>query len=259
MRIFRTLAASLGLCLLLAGPAGSEEKTIKVGTEGDYPQFSYTDTSGRLTGWDIDIVNAVCAEAKLKCEFVRQSFDGMIPALLAGKIDLISSLNINEERKKMIAFTNKHYNIPGRWVAKKGSGFEPTKEGLGGKTIGVQTGSIYERYVADNFKDVADIKLYKNQDDVNLDLITGRVDATFAQALVMLQGFLATPEGAEFQVYGDPVDDPRWFGEGTAMGVRKEDDALREKLNAAIRAIRENGTYAEINAKHFPTDIYGAE
>lgn len=250
---------ALGFCLLVVAPAWAQEKTVKVGTEGDYPRFSYTDTAGNLAGWDIDLVNAVCAEAKLKCEFVRQAFDGMIPALLAGKIDAVSSINITDERRKVIAFTAKHYNIPYRWVARKGVDFQPTQEWLKGKIIGVQSGTIQERYVHDNFGGVAEIKLYKKQDDANLDLIAERIDATIAQELVITEDFLATPEGQAFQTYGNSVDDPKWFGEGTAIAVRKDDDELREKFNAGIRTIRANGTYAKINAKHFPIDIYGSD
>ena len=249
----------IAILLLLAGisVASAQEKLIKVGTEGDYPRFSYTDTAGNLAGWDIDIVKAVCDEAKLKCEFVRQSFDGMIPALLAGKIDMISSINVTDERKKVISFSDKHYNIPYRWVAKRTSGLEPNKEGLKGKVIGVQSGTIQENYVRDNFGDVVKIQLYKNQDEANLDLIAGRIDATIAQALVIQEGLLDKPEGKEFSVFGPAVAEAKWFGEGTAFGLRKEDTELRDTINSALAAMIANGTYKSINGKHFPIDIYG--
>jgi lysine-arginine-ornithine-binding protein len=249
----------LAIFLLLGGIsfASAQEKVIKVGTEGDYPRFSYTDTAGNLAGWDIDIVKAVCEEAKLKCEFVRQSFDGMIPALLAGKIDMISSINVTDERKKAIAFSDKHYNIPYRWVAKRTAGLEPTKDGLKGKVIGVQSGTIQENYVRDNFGDVAKIQLYKNQDEANLDLIAGRIDATIAQALVIQEGLLDKPEGKEFAAVGPEIADVKWFGEGTAFGLRKDDKELRDTINRALAAVIANGTYKSINQKHFPIDIYG--
>lgn len=261
MKWIRWIAGLVAIAgLTIAAPEFSAAKDwtkIRVGTEGTYPKFSFTDSAGNLQGWDIDIVRAVCEQMAAECEFVVIPFDAQIPALLQGKIDMIASINITEERKKTIGFSNKHYNIPNRFVAKKESGLSISKESLTGKVIGLQTGTIQENYVRDNFGDVITIKLYRSQDEANLDLVSGRIDLTIGQAVVLQDGFLGEPEGAGFEFVGPDITDRRWFGDGTAFGLRKEDTDLRDKLNEALAAVRADHTYQEINAKYFPFDIYG--
>jgi arginine/ornithine transport system substrate-binding protein len=251
------LVVAIGAALAAGHATAKDWKEIRVGTEGDYPRFSYTDSTGNLRGWDIDIVDEVCKRLQAKCTYTRIPFDGMIAALLANKIDLISSINISEERKKRIGFTHKHYNLPNRFVTRKGVALTVSKEGLKGKTIGVQNGSVQEKYVRDNFGDVATVKSYTTMDQVNLDLTAGRLDTAFGQVLVLQDSLLDKPEGKAFEFVGPLITDPKWFGEGTAMGLRKEDTDLQDKINAALAAIRADGTYQKINAKNFPFDIYG--
>jgi arginine/ornithine transport system substrate-binding protein len=256
---YRRLLTTLAFSAILASSANAKDwSTIRVSTEGDYPRFSYTDPTGNLKGWDIDIVNALCEVMHAKCTFTRMPFDAEIPALLAGKVDAISSISATDERKKKISFTDKHYNIPVRFVARKGSGLKITPEGLKGKTVGVQTGSIQERYADDNFGKVATIKRYQSQDAANLDLVNQRIDTTLAQVLVLQDGLLNKPQGKDFEFVGPELTDRKWFGEGIAIGVRKEDNDLRMQINKALKAIRENGTYQKINEANFPgINMYG--
>ena len=198
------LAAMAATPLIKA--SAKDWSVIRVGTEGDYPKFSYTDSSGKLHGWDIDLVNALCEQIKAKCEFITMPFDAEIPALLQGKIDMISSINITDERKKRIGFTNKHYNIPNRFVAKKDSGLSVTKQGLSGKTIGVTSWLDPGKLCSDNFADVATIKAYKSQDEANLDLVSGRIDATVAQELILQDQITEQASGRQFCLFWPRVN-----------------------------------------------------
>ncbi len=238
--------------------AGSKIKIIRIGTEGAYPPFNYVDKNGKIKGFDIDIAKALCKVAHVKYKFVVQDWDGIIPGLIAKKFDcIISSMSITAEREKKVSFTKKYYSTPVRFVERKGAGIKITKAGLTGKIIGVQRGTVAANFVNDEFGKVATIKSYTTQDDANLDLVSGRVDVVVADSVVLNEGFLTKPMGKDFTFAGPGFNDPKWFGKGIGIAVRKGDTQLINLFNKAIAKIRANGTYKKINAKYFDFDVYG--
>ncbi len=256
-KLFTAVLAAAAVGLFAAG-ASAQEKTVRIGTEGAYPPFNSIDPSGKLVGFDIDIANALCKAAHFKCDFVVQDWDGIIPGLLAKKYDaIVASMSITEERKQKVDFTGKYYNTPAKFVRKKGSGLEITKASLKGKSVAVQRATIHENFLRDNYGDIIDIKSYATQDEANMDLVSGRVDAVLADSVALLDGFLTTDAGKGFEFVGPDFTDPKWFGDGVGIAVRKGEDALRKELNAAIAKIRTDGTYKAINAKYFDFDVYG--
>ena len=247
------LAAALGLAALAAIPAAAQDK-IKVGTEAAYAPFAWVLPSGELTGFDIDVTKALCAQMGADCEIVNQSFDGLIPALNAKKIDaIIASMSITEERQQAIDFAGPYYHVPAAFIAAKDAGIELTPEGLDGKFVGVQRGTTMANYVEQSFPD-ARVQVYDTLEAANLDLASGRVDLVFADSVV-LQEFLKSPDGASFAVVGDPVYATDILGTGAGIGVRKGDTALKEKFDAALAAIIASGEYKTINEKYIPVDI----
>jgi lysine-arginine-ornithine-binding protein len=250
------------LCFTIAGTttafAGSKIKMIRIGTEGAYPPYNYVDKNGKVQGFDIDIAKALCKSAGVKYKFVVQDWDGLIPGLVAKKFDcIIASMSITDERKKKVSFTHKYYSTPAKFVAKKGSHFKITKAGLKGKIIGVQRGTVAANFANDEFGKVATVKSYTTQDEANLDLVSGRVDLVVADSVVLNGGFLSKPMGKDFEFVGPGFNDPKWFGEGIGIAVRKGDTALVNLFNTAIDKIRADGTYRKINAKYFDFDVYG--
>lgn len=233
-------------------------KKIRVGVEGAYPPFSFVKPDGSLDGFDIEIAKALIEAAGAEIVMVAQDWDGMIPALLARKYDcIIASMSITEERKKKVAFTNKYYQAPAKFVAKKGAFKDLSKAALKGKKIGVQRASTHDAYLTDNYgKDII-IKRYGTQDEVYLDMTSGRLDLFISNAVATSEGFLKKDEGKDYEFVGPDLIDPRWYGEGVGIALRKQDTALVEKLNAAIIKIRENGTYKKIQDKYFDFNIYG--
>jgi arginine/ornithine transport system substrate-binding protein len=258
MRKFFTATIAVLAITLVAGAASAQMKKVRVGTEGAYPPFNFIDSDGKLQGFDVDIANALCAAAKLDCEFVVQDWDGIIPGLLAKKFDaIIASMSITEERKKKVDFTEMYYNSPAKFVTKAGANTEITKEGLKGKVVAVQRATIHENFLRDNFGDVIEIRSYATQDEANADLAAGRVDLVLADSIALDEGFLKTDAGKGFAFTGPGFSDPKWFGDGAGIAVRKGDDELREALNKAIQQIRADGTYKKINDKYFEFDVYG--
>ncbi|MHA3980751.1 transporter substrate-binding domain-containing protein [Halovulum sp. GXIMD14794] len=255
MSIKKTLFAStVGGIVLMAGMATAEP--LRIGVEGAYPPFSKKEADGTLSGFDIDIALALCEELNRACELVEQEWDGMIPALIAKKYDaIVASMSITEDRKKRVDFSEKYYFTPSRFVAREGATFELTAEGTKGLKIGVLRGTTLQCHVEKAFPE-ADLRLYNTQEDVFADLVAGRLDMQLNNTLQAIDGFLNTDQGKGFAFLGDNLDDPDCLGEGTGIAVRKG-DPLAAELSAAIKAIRADGTYAEINDKYFEVDIYG--
>jgi polar amino acid transport system substrate-binding protein len=252
------LAASAATLALAIGSANAQDKVLKIGTEGAYPPFNNLTADGKLEGFDIDIANALCEEMKVKCEFVTQDWDGIIPALQAGKFDaIIASMSITEERKQKVDFTHKYYNTPPAVVAAKDSDIKGvTKEDLAGKTIGVATSTTHMNYAEKTYTD-STIKAYPTSVEFLLDMANGRLDAV-SDDISVLDEWLKTPDGACCKIVGTIKQIPEIHGEGAGIAVRKGETDLVNQFNAAIEAIRANGKYQAINDKYFPFDVYGS-
>lgn len=258
MKRFLHIAILLIFGLVFSTASATADETVRIGTEGAYPPFNYTDKDGNLKGFDIEIAEALCEAAGMECTFVTQSWDGMIPALLAKKYDaIIASMSITEERKERVDFTDKYYQTPARFVKHKDDDIEISKEELKGKTVGVQRATVSANFINDNFDDVLKIRSYATQEEANMDMTSGRLDLLFADAVVLQDGFLETEAGEDYEFVGPGYTDEEWFGEGIGIAVRKGDDDLRKAFNKAIDQIREDGTYKEINDKYFDFDVYG--
>lgn len=234
--------------LLQADVARAQGPVLKIATEGAFEPFNYTDPSGKLEGFDVDVTNAACAKANLTCEWVRQDWDGLIPGLLAGKFDAISaSMSITDERKKRVAFTNKLYQTALRYVARKDSSLNSDPATLKGRSIGAQRATIASSYLQKADLGV-DIKLYDTQDAMRLDLQAGRIDALLADEVATTRGFLAKPEGKDFATFGTPIK----VGDGIGIALRKDEADAVEKFNQGIAAIRQDGTFQKLSSQYFP-------
>lgn len=247
------------LTLSFTAVQAKQWKEIRIGVEGAYPPFSKTETDGSVTGFDIDIANALCAEMKAKCTFVKQDWDGIIPALMARKFDaVIATMDITEERLKQVAFTHKYQHIPARFVALKGAQYEGSDTFMADKNIGVQRATSMDLYISDNYPS-AKIKRYGSADEAYLDLKAGRLDFVLADSAAIAGGLLEKEGGDKFAFIGPKLNDPKWFGEGAGIAIRKQNQDLVKQFNSAIDAIRGNGTYKTIQDKYFTFDIYGSD
>jgi arginine/ornithine transport system substrate-binding protein len=242
-----------------AAPAASGSlPELRVAIDPTYEPFTFKTADGKPTGFDVDIAEALCAEIQRQCTYVEQVWDGMIPGLIAQKYDLIiSSMSITEERQQVVDFTNKYYSTPSRIVVKTGTEFTDLAS-LKGKRIGVLKSSTQEAYAMGELAPVGvNVVPYEAQDQVYLDINSGRLDGTVADSVEVTGGFLSKPEGAGFAFVGPALAQEKYFGTGIGIALRKGEDELRNQLNAAIAAIRANGTYETINKKYFDFDVYG--
>ena len=256
-KLLTLLALACTLTLHAPHALAADPLKVRIGVEGAYPPFSSVGPDGKLKGFDIDIANALCTEMKAQCTLVQQDFDGMIPALKARKFDIIvASLSITPERQKVVDFSDKYYSTPARFVARLSAKLDVSGSGLKGKKVGVQRATIHERFAAEQYTG-AEIVRYAKQDEVFLDLASGRLDGALADSVAIDQGFLKTPAGKGFGFVGPVYTDEKYFGVGAGIAMRKGDTATRDRLNAAIKAIRGNGVYKQIQDRYFDFDVYG--
>jgi len=249
-----------GLALsLIAANLFAAEKPLRLGIEAAYPPFAYKTADGQIAGFDYDIGNALCAEMQVECQWVEQEFDGLIPSLKVKKVDaILSSMTITDERRKSVDFTGKYYYSPARLVMKAGSEVDDDFANLKGKRIGVQRSTTTDRFAsAVMAAQGVEVVRYTSQNEIYLDMLSGRLDGTLADAIPVNEGFLKSDNGKDFAFVGPSFTDPQYFGEGAGIAVRKGDSELLGKLNGAIQAIRANGRYQQIQDKYFDFDIYG--
>ncbi|WP_233888514.1 ABC transporter substrate-binding protein [Paraburkholderia flagellata] len=242
-------------CAVMAG----SPQVIKFGVDPTFPPFESKAPDGSIVGFDVELGKAICADLHAKCEWVEQSFDGMIPALKARKFDaVLSAMVATPVRREQIDFTNRLYAGPSRLVARAGVNLQPTAESLRGKRIGVQQGTAQEAFARQEWAPGgANIVTYQNQDQVYEDLANGRLDAAFQPVVQADLGFLKLPHGKGFAFVGTEVKDRRVSGDGVAIGIRKDDHVLASQINQAIANIRKSGEYDRIDRKYFDFDIYG--
>ncbi len=254
MNVKKLLASGLAAAILSAGAANAEEVKIGIAAE-PYPPFASLDSSGNWVGWEIDVINAVCAAAELDCVITPVAWDGIIPSLTGQQIDAImASMSITEERLKTIDFSDPYYNTPAVIVADKSMDIEATPESLAGKVVGIQASTIHQAYAQEYFKD-SELRVYQTQDEANQDVFAGRIDATQADSIAMAD-FVNSDAGACCEIKGAVADDPAILGRGVGAGVRKGQDDLREALNKGIAAILADGTHEEITSNYFSASIY---
>lgn len=244
--------------LMAASSFAHADTTLRFGVDPSFPPFESKAPDGKLVGFDIDLGNAICTQAKVKCQWVETAYDGIIPALNARKFDaVLSAMSMTPKRKAQVNFSDMLYHVPSVLVARKGSGLQPTAESLRGKTVGVAQGTTQEAYAQGEWqKKGVNVVSYQNQDFVNQDLATGRIDVTLTNAAAAETGFLKTPEGTGYAFAGEPLTDTHYLGEGTAIGLRKDDQAHLTLINNALAEIHKNGTYQTLEKKYFTFEVY---
>lgn len=254
----RFVTAVLAMMAVCAVAHAKQWTDITVATDATFPPFESVAGNGSLTGYDIDLIHALCDEMHAKCNVVNAAWSGIFPGLMNKKYDaIISSLNITEARKRIMGFTDVYEFPVYRFVAKKGANIAFTTDGMKGKVIAVQTGTPMDSFVTERFGNVATIKRYDSGIEPSLDVEAGRADLFFSYQAQIEASFLSDPKHAQnFELTGPSFTgkDSKALGEGVAIAVRKQDDDLRESFNKALAALRKDGRMKQINEKWFGSE-----
>ncbi|SEL69303.1 transporter substrate-binding domain-containing protein [Halomonas daqiaonensis] len=256
MKLHKILSLGVFGAALVAGSSHAEVRDIRIGVDVPYEPMEYRTPEGELTGFDIDLGNALCAEIGIQCEWVVQGWDGIIPGLQARKYDAImSSMTINEQRREQVLFSDPYITPPSAWFAPEDVEIgTPSEENLEGMTLGVQRGTLQDNYVTDMYGDVADVNRYATADDMVLDMDSGRLDAVFLDFPIGKSTLLES-EAGDYKLVGEKITEPKeYFGEGFGIAFRQRDQKLAEAFNEALATLQDNGTYDEIFEKYFGSD-----
>lgn len=243
----------LAAALVVAGSAASAKDQVTIATDATFPPFESVDASGKLVGYDIELMEAVCKAAELNCNIIGAAWEGMIPGLLSKKYDaLISQLTVTEARRKIMAFSD-IYELPTfRFVARKDSNLDVSPAGLQGKTIAVQTGTPMDAYITKHYPD-STIKRYAGGSEPYLELNAGRADVHLSYEAQIIHSFLRKDEGKAFELVGPRLTgkDAPEFGEGVAIALHTSNKELLERINAGLEIVRDNGELDALNTRYF--------
>ncbi len=273
MNTFKKTIFSVLASLLIIGNVYASDK-IRIGTEGAYPPWNSKDASGKLIGFEVELAWSLCRYMEKQCVIVEQDWDGMIPALIMRKFDAImAGMSITAERQKAISFSQGYADEVASLAVMKGSSLEgmDTPEGinltlggsevnkalktltgaLAGKTVCVQTATIHQNFLESGDVGKINLRTYKTQDEVNLDLASGRCDAALAAAVAFTD--YAEKSGKSVVLVG-PTFSGGAFGNGVGVGIRQDDTELLKAFNKAIEKARKNGDISRIATKWFGFD-----
>jgi len=225
---------------------------ITIATEGAYPPFNYLDRKGLPAGFEMELAQDACQRMKAECEFVAAKWDELIPGLLDKKFDIVmSSLEVNSERRRRLGLSRRYYLSPGAFIAAKGQPFDGPPSLLRNRKIGVQKDSTHADWLDKSFRRSAQIKRYPTVAEALQGLVGDEVDAVFGDK-VELRLWSRKPEGKCCEVMGQDIKDTQTLGIGVSAGIRREDIKLRDAFNKALGEMMSDGTYKKLNEKYFP-------
>jgi polar amino acid transport system substrate-binding protein len=224
---------------------------IKIATESSYKPFSYTDADGKLIGYEVELVDALCAQMNAECELISQDWDGLIPGLNAQKFDaIIAGMSITPERQEVVEFSDPYFHTGIILIGKKGD--DITVADLEGQPVASQRSTVSSQYLQDEHPE-SDIKLYDTQDNAYLDLTSGRVRAMMSDKVTGID-WLKTEAGKDYEVKGEEISTDE-----DAMGIAfRKGDPLVGKFNNALAELKADGTYDQITGSYFGTSSTAA-
>ncbi len=226
---------------------------LRIGTEGAYAPFNYTNADGTLGGFDVDMANAICADMQVTCEITAQDWDGIIPGLKAGKYDaIVAAMSVTPERAQQVSFTDPYFSNTLVFLAKRDSPFDPSNSSdIDAHSIAAQRSTISSQWLENEYPK-ANMKLYDTLSNAFLDLGSDRVDAMISDKLPALK-WLSSPSGSDYMVKGSEID----INDNFAIAVRPGDN-LQAKINQSLANLKANGTYDKLNQKYFAVPNSGA-
>ena len=256
-----SLAAFVAAILGASLPASAE--TLRVGMECTYAPFNFKNANGEFDGYDVDVAKGVAGLIGADLKFVCQKWDGMIPALLANKFDLVvASMSITDTRLEKMDFSSTYRISVGRLVGRKDAGLnlfddagKPIPANFAGLKVGLERATTYSKWFENELPE-ANVVLYDDNESLYLDLVNGRTDMIMTNPMKAYLRFLSKEDGAGYEFVSPQVDERKYFGIGVGIGLRKGNDALKARLDGALATLTEDGSLERYALKYFPFAIH---
>jgi polar amino acid transport system substrate-binding protein len=226
-------------------------------TESDFPPFDFYDEDGVLVGFNVDVARAICAELETACDIKVRPWGELLKALKRGEADaVIASHAITPATLASVDFTDRYFYTPGRFVGRLGGKpIEMTPEGLEGKRIGVAKNTAHEAFLKAFFR-LSAIKSYETPDLARDGLIQNEVDYVFDDGVSLIFWLHGTASKRCCEMKGGPYLEPKYFGDGMAIAVPKNDQQIKTLINGALARMRANGRLEELVERYFPVKVY---
>jgi polar amino acid transport system substrate-binding protein len=265
--LFVGLVAMAGTPVRLAAQAPAPEAesvnrepkrvAIRFLTDSDFPPFNYFDEDNVLTGFNVDVARALCLELNLACDIQVRAWDQLLPALAKGEADaVVASHVVSPNALKVVDFTDRYYFTPARFAGKRGaSRIDITPEGLEGRRIAVTKGTAHEAYLRAFFRD-STIRVFETVELARDALIVGSADFLFDDGISLAFWLNGTASRACCEFKGGPFAEPKYFGDGIGIAIKRGDTELKNLINTALRRMRENGRYEELLLRYFPLRVF---
>lgn len=273
MVLARPLLSAIVLMWAASMPARAAEPT-RIVVEGTYPPWNIQAADGSLSGFDVELAREVCKRAALDCQFTAQVWDSQIPSLLAGKFDAMMTVGPTPKRLKVMMFSTPYAATPeafmvakaGRLTALPNDGakikaddaaakpaMDALRDALKGKTVAVVGSSSLQDFLEKNLSEGVEIRAYKSEPDMLLDLRAGRVDAVFDSS-AFLRSAAKKPDNADLAITG-PLLSADTLAATVCFGFSPGNTALKSKLDEAIAAAAADGTVKALSTKWFGFDV----
>jgi polar amino acid transport system substrate-binding protein len=263
MKKFSTVLMAAAAAAIVGASLPASAETLRVGMECTYAPFNFKNSNGELDGYDVDVAKGVAGLMGADLDFVCQKWDGMVPALLANKFDLIvASMSITDARLEKMDFSQPYRISVGRLVGKKNGGLnlfddanKPIAASFAGVKVGLGRATTYASWFEATLPE-ADVVFYDTSESMYLDLVNGRVDVIMTNPMKAYLKFLSKDDGAGFEFVSPQVDEQKYFGIGVGIGLRKGNDDLKVRLNDALKTLTEDGSLEKYALKYFPFAIH---
>jgi polar amino acid transport system substrate-binding protein len=230
---------------------------IRFLTDSDFPPFNYFDEDNVLTGFNVDVARAICLELDAACDIQVRPWAALLPALAKGEAEaVIASHSATPTALRVADFTDRYYFTPARFAGKRAMAkLDATPEGLEGMRIAVAKGTAHEAYLRAFFRD-STIRAFESVELARDALTTGAADLLFDDGISLAFWLNGTASKACCEFKGGPFAEPKYFGDGIGIAVKRDDAQLKTMINSALKRMRESGRYEELLLRYFPLRVF---
>lgn len=226
-------------------------------TDNDFPPFNFNDEDGVLIGFNVDLARAICLEIETPCDVSARPWGELLSALKRREADaVIAAHRVTASMLEQVDFSDRYFQTPARFAARRDEEkVDVSPDALDGKTIGVVRGTPHEAYLRAFFRD-SPIELFDRAELAREALTSGKISYVFDDGISLVFWLNGTVSRGCCELRGGPYMEPKFFGDGIAIAVAKNDRKTLALINSALQRVRESGRLDELVQRYFPMRVY---